>query len=70
MNSIASIRVSDVLRAKNIGEPVNVHVLQLPREPVPDYDAMQELIKDSNGEDRSSIESADDAERRKVPEIG
>jgi hypothetical protein len=70
MHSIASIRVSDVLRAKNIGEPVNVHVVQMPREPIPDYDAMQELIKSNSDENRRSIKSADDAERREVPEVG
>jgi hypothetical protein len=68
MRSIASIRISEVLRPKNIGEPVNVHVVRLPREPIPDYDAMRDLIK-SSGDDRSSIKSTDDAARREISEI-
>jgi hypothetical protein len=69
MDSIASIRVSDVLRERNVGEPVNVHVVQLPREPTPDYQAMQELIT-GNEKSAPHKEGGDSAKRREVPPHG
>jgi hypothetical protein len=44
MDSIGATRLSEVLREKNTGEPVNAHIVHLPPEPIPDYDAMQAVI--------------------------
>ena len=65
MDFIASVKISDVLRAKNIGEPVNAHIVELPREPLPDYDAMEAMIRGTDNVPNSLEETAD-AERRKV----
>jgi hypothetical protein len=71
MKSIASIRLFDVLRPKNSGEPLNAHVIHVPPEPRPDYDAMNELL---NGDRRNTkpfatIEDAEDAERGEVSTV-
>ena len=67
MHSIAAIDVADVLRPKNLGQPVNVHVVQLPREPIPDYAAMQETIKGKDAIASRPDEDVAHVERRKVP---
>jgi hypothetical protein len=43
-SSVASLKLSDVLRPKDPGEAVNVHVVERTKEPEPDFAAMQRII--------------------------
>lgn len=43
-NSIASFSVSDLVRPKAEGVPVNSHVIPAVFEPSPDYEAMRVLV--------------------------
>jgi hypothetical protein len=45
MFMVAATKLSDVLRPKSHGEPVNVHVVQPLVEPQPDFGAMQRVIQ-------------------------
>jgi hypothetical protein len=45
MDFIASTKLSEFLTPRREGEPVNVHVVPTVREPQPDFDAMQRVIK-------------------------
>jgi hypothetical protein len=71
MKSIASTRLSEVLRPKSSGEPLNAHVIHLPPEPLPDYDAMNALISGDRKDELLSneVKDAEDAERGKVPTL-
>jgi hypothetical protein len=43
-DSIASVRISDLLRPKSMGERVKANVVQPVQEPIPDYEAMNRLV--------------------------
>ncbi len=45
MFSVANTKLTDLLQPKSTGEPVNVHVVELLREPKPDFEAMKRLIE-------------------------
>ena len=63
MFAVAATKLSDVLRPKSSGEPVNVHVVQSVHEPQPDFAAMKRLIESSEyGQDR-------EPENREIPKI-
>ena len=47
--SLASLTLTEILRPKAAGEPVNSHVIPSKTEPAPDYDAMRRL---ASGEDQ------------------
>lgn len=44
LNSLANLTLTEVLRPKPQGEPVNSHVVPAVREPYPDYEAMNRLV--------------------------
>ena len=54
MDTIAATKLSDVLRPKAEGEPVNVHVVKLQPEPKPDFDAMRKLVAGSDDRKRET----------------
>jgi len=64
MDIFAAQKLSDALRPKAEGEPVNVHVVSRPRELGPDFDAMQKIILGECKDDTRKHPS----EERKVSE--
>lgn len=44
MRSLAAVDLVDLVRPKPQGERVNSHVIQVVREPVPDFEAMRRLV--------------------------
>jgi hypothetical protein len=42
--SIASLKITEILRPKSEGEPVNGHIIPAVYEPAPDYEAMRQLV--------------------------
>lgn len=42
--SVATLDLSEILKPKSVGEPVNNHVVLAVREPAPDYEAMRRLV--------------------------
>jgi hypothetical protein len=64
MDIFSAQKLSDALRPKAEGEPVNVHVVSRPRELGPDFDAMQKTILGDCRNDTGNPCS----EERKVPE--
>jgi hypothetical protein len=42
--SIASLKITEILRPKSEGEPVNGHIVPAVHEPAPDYEAMRKLV--------------------------
>ena len=65
MDVIAATKLADFLTPKGRGERVNAHVVRMPSEPKPDFDAMKMVV-----EGKSAIEPtrpASDKPRREVP---
>jgi hypothetical protein len=52
--TIANMKLSDVLSRPPTGAPVNVHVVSPPREPVDDFAAMRRLV---HGDDHKPLPS-------------
>lgn len=65
MAVIAATRLQDVLAPKERGQRVNAHVVSVPREPKPDFDAMKRVIQGRN----QQLAAPDDTTRREVPQI-
>jgi hypothetical protein len=57
MQFIGSTKLEDFLTPKRAGEPVNAHVVTPPREPAPDFDAMQKVIQGGGEESKAGSES-------------
>lgn len=62
-DTIASTKLGDLLKKHSAGEPVNVHVVSLPNEPKPDFDAMQKVVSGEAEKPDSAKEQ--DGERAK-----
>jgi hypothetical protein len=43
--AVAATKLSELIREKSKGEPVNVHVVEAIREPKPDFEAMRKTIE-------------------------
>ena len=43
-DSIGALKLTEILRPKLMGEPVNNHILPAVRELAPDYEAMNRLV--------------------------
>jgi hypothetical protein len=52
MDIVAATKLSDALRPKTEGEPVNVHVVRAQKEPQPDFEAMRKLIEGCDDKQR------------------
>jgi hypothetical protein len=63
MEFIASTKLADFLTPKRSGEPVNAHVVAPAREPAPDFDAMQRVIKGHPDQARKGVEDRGSAQR-------
>ena len=63
MDIFSAQRLSDSLRPRADGETVNVHVVSLPRDLSPDFDAMKKLIAGEFVDERREP----GREERKVP---
>ena len=57
MDIAAAMKISDALRPKAEGEPVNIHVIPQLTQPKPDFEAMRRLIA-----------GTDDGRRKEQPE--
>jgi hypothetical protein len=67
MEFIASTKLADFLTPKRSGEPVNAHVVAPAKEPAPDFDAMQRVIKGPPDPAREGVEDRGRA-HREVPQ--
>jgi len=67
MDVAAATKLFDALRPKTEGEPVNVHVVSLAKEPTPDFEAMRKVIAGENDGGESKRSDAERA-KREVPE--
>jgi hypothetical protein len=65
MDVIAATWLQDVLTPRERGERVNAHVVNLPREPKPDFEAMRSVIEGRN----QKLAAPHDATRREVSKI-
>jgi len=43
-DSLANTKLSDVLREQSSGDTINSHVVLVPIEPAPDYEAMRRAV--------------------------
>ena len=43
-SAIAAIKLADLLKPTEEGEPVNVHVVESTKEPEPDFEALRRMI--------------------------
>lgn len=59
MDIAAATNLSDALRPKTEGEPINVHIVSSEKLPTPDFEAMRKLIAGS-----------DDNNQSKEPKVG
>ena len=57
MSAIAQTKISDLIKPKWEGDPVNSHVVEQVTEPKPDYDAMNRMI---SGVPPANRETADE----------
>jgi hypothetical protein len=63
MDVIAATKLEDLLTPKGRGERVNAHVVSVPREPKPDFDAMKKVIQGREPEPGAHLEQ----NRRQIP---
>jgi hypothetical protein len=56
--SLASIKLSDLLNEVPAGEPVNVHVVRLPSEPEQDFAQMKQIIGGSPATHKDKLDKA------------
>ncbi|WP_370154562.1 hypothetical protein [Ferrovibrio sp.] len=58
-NALAMSALSELLKAKTKGEPVNFHVVEPTREPVPDFERMRRVILGESKNPHSDIKTGD-----------
>ena len=63
MDVIAATKLADFLTPKGRGVRVNAHVVRLPNEPKPDFDAMKKVVE---GEPAQPAGGSGDRSKREV----
>lgn len=64
MDVIAATKLEDLLTPKGRGARVNAHVVSVPREPKPDFDAMKKVIQGREPEPGAHLEPT----KRQIPQ--